>query len=93
VFNQALQQLTGFGLVDDMEGLLSVKFITEQMVDYAEYCRQQSEKGKKSAAARKKKQPVSTNNRTGQNRTEQKKKEQEQRDRAHEGETDYANGF
>ncbi|GAG53706.1 unnamed protein product [marine sediment metagenome] len=63
LFNQHVQALTAVNLLVNHDGVLSVRFISEQLSSYDEYREKQAEKGRKSAEARRKKEPLSTNKR------------------------------
>jgi hypothetical protein len=64
-FNGCLQTLTDVGLVVDNGGDLSVKFITEQINEYADFCAKNSRAGRASARAR---QQAPTNKRKGKDK-------------------------
>jgi len=88
LFNQCVQALTTAGLLLNDDGVLSVEFISEQLCAYDEYREQQAEKGRKSAEARKRNQPLSTNK-----KEERRKKKEESRDKKEEKETRKRAGY
>jgi len=87
LFNQHVQALTSAGLLLNNDGVLSVEFITEQLCAYDEYREQQAEKGRKSAEARRKNEPLSTNK-----KEERRKKIEESRDKKEDQDAQGARG-